>query len=289
MAKIFPYTRVSTFDQIEALDQQDRIVLAYSEFLKIKLQDQSIEVLHIFRDTESAFKVPFSARPMGSVICRFAQRGDHIVIARVNRIFRNQLDMCNQVKSWLERGINVHFATEQLDCSTSSGKMLLGILTSIAEGESASLSERQKLSCRERYEIKGYGTKLMNVLLVKPPNCRYATLARKNIAVLRLAAFLRRMTCILNGKAMSWEKVSDAIEEVLARRENRRVKLRSCRYWCPSQLYKSMRKMLLSKHQAITTAWCCVSFRNGAEIMKLTPTGANQYVNARRLIGCVEK
>ena len=275
MARIFPYTRVSTFYQREALDQQDRVVMHYAEFLKIRLNDPDIEVLPIFRDTDSAYKIPFSARPQGSVISGMVRRGDHIVIARVNRIFRNQLDMCGQVKTWLDRGINVHFATEQLDCSTSSGKMLLGILTSIAEGESASLSERMKLSYRERFEVKGYGNNLMSVLMEKASGSKYARLCKNNIAILRYAAYLRRTSYKAHGVAMSWDRVSDRIEAIFAKRENRKVKYLGFRRWRGENLWLAMQRLLRSKHIAIRSAWCCASLLKGPEIMKIGKKGRN--------------
>lgn len=98
---------------------------------------------------------------------------------------------------------------------------------------------------------------------------RYLRLNRETIAIARYVAAARRLP------ASRWRRqrpplysiLSDEIESILAKRENREPKSATCRRWKANRLRDLMRWFSQYHHPLITTSWCCLELLrwNGAK------------------------
>lgn len=89
-------------------------------------------------------------RPAGKEIFKHLKKGDHIVVYNVERFARNTENCVRMLRELEERGINVHFTIERIDFTTAAGRMMLSILSAVAQYQSDISSER----IREALRIK---------------------------------------------------------------------------------------------------------------------------------------
>jgi DNA invertase Pin-like site-specific DNA recombinase len=141
--------RVSTDRQAESklsLDSQDVIIRDYFarcvEPLGATLSEISI-------DSISAYKNKFASRPEAGRIYRKLERGDHLIVAKHDRMFRNMLDLALTYDDLVEqRGVVLHVINLNFDSSKPDslifGKLVLNMFTSIAEYESAMNAQRKR-------------------------------------------------------------------------------------------------------------------------------------------------
>jgi DNA invertase Pin-like site-specific DNA recombinase len=118
------YARVSTVDQTLAL-QQDALTNAGCE--------------KIFTDTVSGSLVE---RPGLAEVISFARSGDTIVVWRLDRLGRNLRHLIDTVNTLKERGIQFRSLQEQIDTSTSGGKLVFHLFGMLAEFERDLIRER---------------------------------------------------------------------------------------------------------------------------------------------------
>lgn len=98
----------------------------------------------------SAWKHPLPSRKAFSAIMQTAEDGDHIVIARLDRAFRNVQDFSNSLVLLTERGITLHFAQQQINFGTANGRAMAQMLAVFAEWESAMRSERLRAAWKSK-------------------------------------------------------------------------------------------------------------------------------------------
>ncbi|WP_027231374.1 recombinase family protein [Phyllobacterium sp. UNC302MFCol5.2] len=126
MAKV-AYIRVSSVGQ--SLEVQ-----------RDKMLGLCIDREHIFEEKRSGLD---NARPALRDAIRFARKGDEFVVSRIDRLARSASDLLNIVKELEAKGVTFQVLDQQIDTSTSTGKLLLGMLALIAEFETAIRKERQ--------------------------------------------------------------------------------------------------------------------------------------------------
>lgn len=91
----------------------------------------------------SAWKNKFRDRPAASRLLRAMQPGDHLLIYSVDRGFRNVVDFGETVSVLAQRGIEVHFVTQDsVSIRSAAGKLVGNILATIAQYSSDIKSER---------------------------------------------------------------------------------------------------------------------------------------------------
>lgn len=144
MGKIYGYIRVSTQRQADSglsLEAQtERIAAAIRETKKKHAQ---IKRGALYREEGvSAYRRDLCQRAEGAKLDAALVRGDHVVIAKLDRAFRSQRDCAVTVSRWVNRGVVVHMLDIGVDTSTPVGKMMIGILAALAEWESARRGER---------------------------------------------------------------------------------------------------------------------------------------------------
>jgi putative DNA-invertase from lambdoid prophage Rac len=98
-------------------------------------------------------------RPQGSWLDRTLQRGDAVIIPKLDRGFRNTQDMLNTLEVWERRGVTVHLLDCQVDTSTASGRLFMTMLAAIAEFERSRIIERirEKANLRKSMGLTGNG------------------------------------------------------------------------------------------------------------------------------------
>jgi DNA invertase Pin-like site-specific DNA recombinase len=118
------YARVSTHDQTLAL-QQDALKQASCE--------------RIFTDTASGAKAD---RPGLDQAVGFARSGDTLVVWKLDRLGRSLPHLIETIRQLQERGIGFKSLTEQIDTTTSGGKLIFHVFAALAEFERDVIRER---------------------------------------------------------------------------------------------------------------------------------------------------
>ena len=74
----------------------------------------------------------------------YAQDGDTVVVWRIDRLGRSLIDVLNTVNLLREQGVKIRSISDSIDPETSSGRMMLGMLATLAEYERELITERVK-------------------------------------------------------------------------------------------------------------------------------------------------
>lgn len=143
------YCRVSSERQAHSglgLDSQDT---QFQEYFQRVLAPRGVVLGPLFIDPAvSASKKMFLERPEAARMQTILQPGDHIVIPKLDRAFRNALDYATMLKTWLDAGVHVHILNFGMDTSNPTGfmvaKMVGGMLAYFAEFESHMIGQRKR-------------------------------------------------------------------------------------------------------------------------------------------------
>lgn len=122
------YTRVSTTSQ-DARLQLDA------------LRGVGVEARDVFSDVTSGNRAAIK-RPGMKKLLEYAEDGDTVVVWRIDRLGRSLIDVLNTVNLLRERGVKVRSISDGIDPETSSGRMMLGMLATLAEYERELITER---------------------------------------------------------------------------------------------------------------------------------------------------
>jgi DNA invertase Pin-like site-specific DNA recombinase len=121
------YVRVSTIAQ--TLDQQNAAL-------------EAAGVMKTFSDTMSGAR---DDRPGLAALRDYVREGDTVVVWKLDRLGRNTLHILETVKALTERGVTLISTTDGIDSSTAAGRMMIGVLGSLAEYERELVKERTAL------------------------------------------------------------------------------------------------------------------------------------------------
>ena len=121
------YIRVSTVTQ--TLDQQRKAL-------------EKAGVAKTFSDTMSGGR---DDRPGLAELMAYVREGDIVVVWKLDRLGRNTLHILETVKALTDRGITLVSVTDGIDSSTAAGRMMIGVLGSLAEYERELIKERTTL------------------------------------------------------------------------------------------------------------------------------------------------
>ncbi|MFG1934505.1 recombinase family protein [Mycobacterium sp. NPDC048908] len=121
------YTRVSTVAQ--TLDQQEQALAVAG-------------VTKTFSDTMSGAR---DDRPRLAELMVYVREGDTVVVWKLDRLGRNTLHILETVKGLTGRGVTLMSTSDGIDSSTAAGRMMIGVLGSLAEYERELTKERTAL------------------------------------------------------------------------------------------------------------------------------------------------
>jgi DNA invertase Pin-like site-specific DNA recombinase len=134
----FGYTRVSTVAQ--TLHQQHDALKAAG-------------VSKVFSDTMSGAR---DDRPGLAALMDQLRPGDTAVVWKLDRLGRNMLHILETVKRLTDQGVTLVSTSDGIDSSTAAGRMMIGVLGSLAEYERELTKERTAL---KRATSRARGTK----------------------------------------------------------------------------------------------------------------------------------
>jgi DNA invertase Pin-like site-specific DNA recombinase len=140
-AYVFGYGRVSTTQQEVSIEAQRKQCEDYANY---RLIPQGLEWGGWYCDPAVSGKVPLKERKAGAVLCQRLQRGDHVVISKLDRAFRNVFDGMAMIQQWRQLGVVIHFQDLGVDGSTLMGQMMISFYLFFAQMERERISERTK-------------------------------------------------------------------------------------------------------------------------------------------------
>ena len=124
------YCRVSTTDQ--HLDAQTDALLA-----------AGVDLSSIWEDKLSGARAD---RPGLNALLAYAREGDVVVVWRLDRLGRSLSHIVQTVADLRARGIHVRSITDGADSSTSTGRLMIGLLATLAEYERELINERSAVA-----------------------------------------------------------------------------------------------------------------------------------------------
>jgi DNA invertase Pin-like site-specific DNA recombinase len=134
------YARVSTGHQ--SLDQQVDALAAVG-----------VDASRIYSDKLSGTSTR-EQRPGLAALLDYAREGDAIVVVGIDRLGRNAAEVMTTIRELGERGIVLRSLREGIDTSNATGRMVAGVLASLAELE-LELGRERRAAAREARRNRG--------------------------------------------------------------------------------------------------------------------------------------
>jgi DNA invertase Pin-like site-specific DNA recombinase len=132
------YARVSTAHQ--SLDQQmDALTAA------------GVDATRVYTDKLSGTSTR-QQRPGLASLLDYARQGDAIVVVGIDRLGRDAAEVMTTIRDLGERGIVLRSLREGIDTSNASGRMVAGVLASLAELE---LGKERRTAARDARRARG--------------------------------------------------------------------------------------------------------------------------------------
>ena len=122
------YTRVSTASQ-DAQLQLDALV------------DPGVQKRDVFSDVTSGSRTAME-RPGMKRLLDYVEPGDTVVVWRIDRLGRSLIDVLNTVNLLRDKGVKIRSLSDGIDPETTSGRLMLGMLATLAEYERELITER---------------------------------------------------------------------------------------------------------------------------------------------------
>lgn len=150
---VLGYARVSTTDQAlgASLEEQERRIRGVAMM-------RGVEVTRLFREPGISGSVPLEDRPAGRELLSALRPGDTLVVAKLDRAFRNAADALTRADAWRKKGIHLIVADMGSEPVTGNGvaKMFFGLLALVAEFERDRILERTNEGRRSKAEKGGH-------------------------------------------------------------------------------------------------------------------------------------
>lgn len=127
---IYGYCRVSTKGQLKegySIEIQEKEILNRYENAEIKIEQYTGATIE---------------RPIFTDIINKLQKGDTLVVSKLDRLARNTVEGINIVQELFNKGVSVHVLNVGLLENTSMGKFFLTTLLAVAEMERNTIIER---------------------------------------------------------------------------------------------------------------------------------------------------
>lgn len=105
------------------------------------LVNAGVQKRDVFADVTSGSKTAIE-RPGMKKLLAYVEPGDTVVVWRVDRLGRSLIDVLNTVNRLRERGVHLRSISDGIDPATSTGRMMLNMLATLAEYERELIVER---------------------------------------------------------------------------------------------------------------------------------------------------
>lgn len=226
----YGYARVSHINSLNKGDslpsQQQRIQTYYDTQLK----GEGVEWGGVRNDGTniSAYRVMFSVRPAGRELMALLKPGDHLILDKVDRIWRSLPDFIRLMEKLDNLGVTVHivnFLGSSIRNNTSMGEFTLKLFVLMAELESAIKAERiQEAIAVARRKGQRTGVAI-------PAGCRvkkhpHPSIAGKKISKLhwceKQRTIMAEIVRLIDEEDLEWHAALPRIEEFIAKIEKRK-------------------------------------------------------------------
>lgn len=131
MSRLIGYARVSTDDQEAGLSAQHRDLLAAG---------CEAGVAGVYTERASAV----GTRPVLDDLITSLQKGDTLVVTKLDRLARNVAHLCEIVERIKAKGASLRILAMGLDTGTPTGTLMLNVLGAVAQFEREIMLERQR-------------------------------------------------------------------------------------------------------------------------------------------------
>lgn len=122
------YTRVSTASK-DAQLQLDA------------LAEAGVQKRDVFSDVTSGSRTAIE-RPGMKRLLDYVEPGDTVVVWRIDRLGRSLIDVLNTVNLLRDKGVKIQSLSDGIDPETTTGRLMLGMLATLAEYERELITER---------------------------------------------------------------------------------------------------------------------------------------------------
>ena len=150
------YNRVSSLDQeLSGLSMEHQRQANIDRANRLKVVFPNLSEPVVYEDQSvSAYRIPFNKRPAASRLLADLKKGDHVIVYRADRAFRNTRQSCEFVEDCHKMGVTVHLTRDGLSSGDEFGRMFFNMLSMFAEIESA-IKSRRKLEINEYLAAHG--------------------------------------------------------------------------------------------------------------------------------------
>ena len=151
--RVAAYCRVSTDSdaQLESLETQK---MHYENYINSR-DDWEFAGLY-FDEGITGTKADKRPKLMRLIEDCKAKKVDFVITKSISRFSRNTTDCLDIVRTLLNLNIPVYFEKENINTGSMESELFLSILSSMAEGESTSISENNKWGIKKRFENGTY-------------------------------------------------------------------------------------------------------------------------------------
>lgn len=118
-------------------------------YARVSSVGQSLEVqLDKLRSCEKTYQEKQSGtaakRPRLEACLEYVREGDTLVVTRLDRLARSTLHLCQIAVELQRKGVDLQVLDQQIDTTTSTGRLLFNVLGAIAQFETEIRAERQR-------------------------------------------------------------------------------------------------------------------------------------------------
>src|SRR5579884_3709400 len=123
--------------------------MAHVGYARVSSVGQSLEVqLDKLRSCDKTYQEKQSGssskRPRLEACLEYVREGDTLVVSRLDRLARSTLHLCQIAAELQRKGVDLQVLDQQIDTTTSTGRLLFHMLGAIAQFETEIRAERQR-------------------------------------------------------------------------------------------------------------------------------------------------
>src|SRR5215207_565104 len=138
---------VALYLRVSSEEQRDRETIEIQDdFLEQYRNLYELEVADIYKDDGISGTIPLHERPEGRRLLEDAKAGkfDTVLVYKLDRLGRSLLVIVDAHDRLAQAGVSLRSATEPIDTSTPSGRLIFQMLASFAEYERETIGERTR-------------------------------------------------------------------------------------------------------------------------------------------------
>jgi site-specific DNA recombinase len=147
--------RVALYLRVSSEEQRDRETIEIQrEFLEQYRSLYELEVAEKYEDDGASGTVPLHERPEGRRLLEDAREGKFqvVLVYKLDRLGRSLLIIVDAHDRLQQAGVALRSATEPIDTSTPSGRLIFQMLASFAEYERGTIRERTQAGQRRAFK-----------------------------------------------------------------------------------------------------------------------------------------